>query len=134
MQIEFNATQKEMPNVLFVVGLDIAQMVVRIFELPLDKKMWTIRVIGLFVSFEHGLVVIACEGRSGYVVSPDHAPHDPFLHVRPTHARRRSDSGGIRCDTTRSATRLGLICLARRRVGARSPAAYGPDGIRRSAT
>jgi len=38
MQSEFNATQKEVPNILFVVGLDIAQMVIRIFKLPLDKK------------------------------------------------------------------------------------------------
>ena len=58
-----------MPNVLFVVGLDIAQMVIRIFKLPLDKKIWTMRVIGLFVRLEHGLIVIAGEGRSGYVVS-----------------------------------------------------------------
>src|SRR5215831_9009330 len=69
MQSEFNAAQKEVPNVLFVVGLDIAQMVIRIFKLPLDKKIRTMRVMGLFVRLEHGLVVIACEGRSGYVVS-----------------------------------------------------------------
>src|SRR5215467_8243980 len=69
MQSEFNAAQKEVPNVLFVVGLDIAQMVVRIFKLPLDKKIRTMRAISLFVRLEHGLVVIACEGRSGYVVS-----------------------------------------------------------------
>jgi hypothetical protein len=69
MQSEFNATQKEMPNVLFVMGLDIAQMVIRLFKLPLDKKIWTMRVVGFFVRFEHGLAVIAGEGRSGYMVS-----------------------------------------------------------------
>src|SRR5258708_20543682 len=64
--------------------------------------------------------------------SPDHAPRGPFLHVRAAHARRRP----VRSDrfaATRSATRLGLICLARRRIGARSPAAH-PLGARRSAT
>src|SRR6266404_8151853 len=69
MQSEINATQKEMPNVLFVVGLDIAQMVIRLFKLSLDKKIWTMRVVGFFVRFEHGLAAIAGEGRSGYVVS-----------------------------------------------------------------
>src|SRR5713101_7030718 len=44
-------------------------MVIRIFELPLDKKIWTIRVVCFFLRLEHGLVVIAGEGRSGYVVS-----------------------------------------------------------------
>ena len=39
-----------------------------------------------------------------------------------------------RCEATRCATRLGLICLCRRLVGARSPAAHGPDGMRPSAT
>src|SRR5258708_7976018 len=64
--------------------------------------------------------------------NPDHAPRGPFLHVRAAHARRRP----VRSDrfaATRSATRLGLICLARRRIGARSPAAH-PLGARRSAT
>ena len=58
MQSEINATQKEMPNVLFVVGIDIAQMVIRIFKLPLDKKIRTTRVISFFVRFEHGLIVL----------------------------------------------------------------------------
>src|SRR5262249_44292400 len=69
MQSEFNATQKEVPKVLFVVGLDIAQIVIRIFKLPLDKKIRTMRAIGFFVGLEQGLVVIAREGRGGYVVS-----------------------------------------------------------------
>jgi len=37
-------------------------------RLPLDRKIKTMRVIGFFVRLEHGLIVIACEGRSGYVV------------------------------------------------------------------
>jgi hypothetical protein len=61
--------QKEVPNVLFVVGLEIARIVIRIFKLPLDKKIRTMRAIGFFVRLEHGLVVIACEGRSGYVLA-----------------------------------------------------------------
>jgi hypothetical protein len=39
-----------------------------------------------------------------------------------------------RCDATRCATRLGLICLSRRLVGAHDPAAHGPDRSRPSAT
>src|SRR5258707_15674172 len=67
------------------------------------------------------------------VVSPDHAPRTPFLHVRAAHARRRP----VRSDrfaATHSATRLGLICLSRRRIGAQRPAAHPLDGARRSAT
>jgi len=33
-------------------------MVIQIFELPLDKKIWTMRVICFFVRFEQGLVVL----------------------------------------------------------------------------
>jgi hypothetical protein len=51
------------------VGLDIAQVVIRIFKLPLDKKIRTMRAIGFFVRFKHGLVVVAGEDRCGYVVS-----------------------------------------------------------------
>src|SRR5215467_2052656 len=80
MQSEFNAAQKEMPNVLFVVGLDIAQVVIRIFKLPLDKKIRTMRAIGFFVRFKHGLVVVAGEGRCGYVVSMK--LHNSFLATR----------------------------------------------------
>ena len=65
MQSEFNAAQKESAQ----CTLDIAQMVIRIFKLPLDKKIRTMRAIGFFVRFKHGLVVVAGEGRSGYVVS-----------------------------------------------------------------
>src|SRR3979411_3357197 len=48
-------------------------------------------------------------------------------------AQRRSvplDRG----EATRLATRMGLICLRRRLVGARGPAAHGPDRSRPSAT
>src|SRR4030088_1906754 len=38
-----------------------------------------------------------------------------------------------RCEATRLATRMGLICLRRRLVGARGPAAHGPDFSRPSA-
>src|SRR5215470_11586442 len=48
------------------------------------------------------------------VISPDHAPQSPFLNVGAAHARRRAVRPD-RCAATRSATRLGLICLARRR-------------------
>src|SRR5258708_3714954 len=67
------------------------------------------------------------------VVNPDHAPRGPFLHLRAAHARRRP-ARPDRCAATHSATRLGLICLARRRTGARSPAAHALDGARRRAT
>src|SRR5258705_781280 len=66
-------------------------------------------------------------------LSPDHAPHAPFLHVGAAHTRRRPVRPD-RCAATRNATRLGLICLARRRIGARRPAAHPLDGARRSAT
>jgi len=41
-------------------------------------------------------------------------------------------SGLDRCEATRCATRLELICLPWRLVGARGPAAYGPDGMSRA--
>ena len=65
--------------------------------------------------------------------NPDHAPRLAFLRARLARAGRRSVRLD-RCASTRCATRLGLICLDRRRVGARCPAAQGPDGIRPSAT
>jgi hypothetical protein len=77
---------------------------------------------------------IHCSGRlveTGEVLSPDHAPLDPFLHVRASRARRRPVRPD-RCAATLSATRLGLICLAGRRIGARSPTAHPVDGARRS--
>ena len=39
-----------------------------------------------------------------------------------------------RCEVTRCGTRVGLICLDRRFVGARRPVAHGPDRSRPSAT
>ena len=66
---------------------------------------------------------------SGASASLDHAPRVAFLHVWATVARRRSVRLD-RCEATRRATRLGLICLCRRLVGAHGPAAHGPDGIR----
>jgi len=33
-------------------------MVIRIFGLPLDKKIWTIRVVCFFLRLEYGLVVL----------------------------------------------------------------------------
>jgi hypothetical protein len=71
--------------------------------------------------------------RTPNAFSPDHAPRGAFLHVLPAAVRRRSVRLD-RCASTRCATRLGLICLHRRRVGARSPAVHGPDSMRPSAT
>src|ERR1700686_1475661 len=65
--------------------------------------------------------------------NPDHAPRGGFLHIVAAGVRRRSVRLD-RCEATRHATRLGLICLCRRLVGAYGPAAHGPDGIRPSAT
>src|SRR5216683_6171242 len=50
--------------------------------------------------------------------SPDHAPRGAFLEVWPTVARRRSVRLD-RCEVTRCATRLGLICLCGGSAGAR---------------
>jgi hypothetical protein len=55
------------------------------------------------------------------------------LHVRTERARRRAVRPD-RCAATVSATRLGVICLVPRRIGARSPAAHPLDDARRSAT
>ena len=66
-------------------------------------------------------------------LSPNHAPRGTFLHVRRAGASRRSVRLD-RCGATRCATRLVLICLGRRLVGAHGPAAHGPDGIKLSAT
>src|SRR5258707_186496 len=65
--------------------------------------------------------------------NPDHAPRGPFLHLRAAHARRRP-ARPDRCAATHSAPRLGLICLARRRTGARTPAAHALDGARGTVT
>ena len=62
--------------------------------------------------------------------SPDHASHEAFLQVRRADARRRSVRRD-RCEATRCATRLGLICHV---GGSQGPAAYGPDGMKPSAT
>jgi hypothetical protein len=58
--------------------------------------------------------------------------HSALFCMSARHARAdgRSDRTGV--PPTHSATRLGLICLARRRIGAQCPAAH-PDGARRSA-
>ena len=56
--------------------------------------------------------------------SPDHAPGGAFLHVPPAVAGRRSVRLD-RCEATRRATRLGLICLRRRRVGHTAPRLTG---------
>src|SRR5258706_5720762 len=57
--------------------------------------------------------------------SPDHAPRGAFLEVWPTVARRRSVRLD-RCEVTRCATRLGLICLCGGSAGAPAPGAPGP--------
>ena len=84
---------------------DIAPIVIWIFELPLDQEIRAVRVIGILLGFEHGLVVVAItEDRSGYVVcvkmhaSPQlHRPfkkayRDPGLFE--TASRTRHTCGG----------------------------------------
>jgi hypothetical protein len=67
------------------------------------------------------------------VLSRNHASRGAFLRAGWRCAGRRSVRLD-RCASTRCATRLGLIRLLRRPVGARGPAAHGPDGISPSAT
>jgi hypothetical protein len=58
--------------------------------------------------------------------SPDYAPHAAFLGCSALtllHAHAVDRSGLDRCASTRCATRVGLICRDRRRVGAQRPAA-----------
>ena len=58
-----------MAAIFFVMRFDVAYMVIRIFELPLDQQIRAVRVIRIFLGFEHGLVVVAiAEDRSGDVV------------------------------------------------------------------
>src|SRR5258708_37747855 len=52
--------------------------------------------------------------------NPDHAPRGAFLEVWPTVARRRSVRLD-RCEATRCATRLGLICLCGGSAGGAPP-------------
>jgi hypothetical protein len=56
--------------------------------------------------------------------NPDHAPRGAFLHVRTARARRRLILLD-RCESALGATRWGLICLDRRRVGASAPRLTG---------
>ena len=58
-----------MTTVFFVMSFDVAQIVVWIFELPLDQQIRAVRIIRILLGFECGLVVVAiAENRSGYVV------------------------------------------------------------------
>jgi hypothetical protein len=58
-----------MTAVIFIMCFDVASMVIWILELPLDQQIRAVRVIGIFLGFERGLVVVAiAEDRSGYVV------------------------------------------------------------------
>src|SRR6516165_3216411 len=64
---ELDAVQMKMPDVILVMRLDIAPIVVRILELPLDQQIGAVNVIRILLRFEHGLVVVAGDGR-GYIV------------------------------------------------------------------
>jgi hypothetical protein len=58
-----------MTAIFFVMGFDVAPIVIWIFELPLDQEIRAVRVIRILLDFERGLVVVAiAEDRSGYVV------------------------------------------------------------------
>src|SRR5215471_1588426 len=57
----------KMPDVILVMRLDIAPIVVWILELPLDQQIGAVNVIRILLRFEHGLVVVAGDGR-GYIV------------------------------------------------------------------
>src|ERR1700722_10069620 len=98
-------------------------------------KEWTANMIPELQSFGRapGVGTARRKGGRTYCASPDHAPRGGFLHIVAAGVRRRSVRLD-RCEATRHATRLGLICLCRRLVGAYGPAAHGPDGIRPSAT
>ena len=56
-----------MPDVILVMRLDIAPIVVRILELPLDQQIGAVNVIRILLRCEHGLVVVAGD-RSGYII------------------------------------------------------------------
>src|ERR1700746_3866512 len=81
-----------MTAVFFVMGFDIAPIVIWIFELPLDQEIRAVSVIRILLCFERGLVVVAiAEDRSGYVVRVK--VHDsPQLH---THSMRRTKAAQI---------------------------------------
>ena len=57
MQSEFDAAQNKMPNVFFIMCLDIAQTILQILELPLDQKIRTTRIIRVFLRLENELQV-----------------------------------------------------------------------------
>ena len=58
-----------MTTVFFVMSFDVAQIVVWIFELPLDQQVRAVGVIRILLGFERGLILVAiAEDRSGYVV------------------------------------------------------------------
>ena len=58
-----------MTAVFFVMRFDVAQIVILIFELPLDQEIRAVRVIRILLGLEHGLVVVAiAEDRGDYVV------------------------------------------------------------------
>src|SRR5215831_161896 len=66
MQSEFDTVQNKMPNVFFIMCLDIAQIIFQIFELPLDQKIRTTRIIGVFLRLENELQDGAALGLPGH--------------------------------------------------------------------
>src|ERR1700745_4367659 len=76
----------KMPDVILVMHLDIAPIVVRILELPLDQQIGAVNIIRILLRFEHGLVVVA-EDRMGYIVGVK-------AHSSPRRVKRPSLSGG----------------------------------------
>jgi len=66
MQSEFDAAQNKMPNVFFIMCLDVAQIIFRIFELSLDQNIRTTRIIRVFLRLENELQDGAALGLPGY--------------------------------------------------------------------
>src|SRR5580693_8246282 len=99
-----------MTAIFFVMGFDIAPIVIWIFELPLDQEIRAVSVLRILLGFEHGLVVVAiAEDRSGYVVgvkvhnSPQHTadsrkPIAIPVDLKPR--RRDSDRAHIAAERT----------------------------------
>src|ERR1700730_5183869 len=78
------------------------------------------------VSLAMSLPKSAGEPGSTVAPNPDYAPHAAFLGcpaLTLLHAHAVDRSGLDRCESTRCATRVGLICRDRRRFGAQRPAA-----------
>jgi hypothetical protein len=68
-QLKGTHERRERTALRCIAGAFVALIVIWIFELPLDHQIRAVRVIGILVGFERGLIVVAiAEDRSGYIV------------------------------------------------------------------